>query len=64
MERKIDLSGCELVALAGSLAIAISKKFCDDDLKTLRTFFNSIASNLSVIEAERRERKVVRKKTT
>ena len=56
MDKKIELSGCELVALAGSLAIAISKKMCDEDLRKLRFFFNSVASNLAIIEAEGRER--------
>ena len=31
MEKKIELCGSELVALAGSLAIAIAKKVCDED---------------------------------
>ena len=57
MEKKLDLCGSELVALAGSLSIAIAKKFCDEDLRKLRFFFNSIASNLAIIEAEGRERR-------
>ena len=57
MEKKIDLSGCELVSLASSLAICLSQKFCDEDLRKLRFFFNSISSNLAIIEAEGRTRK-------
>ena len=56
-ERKINLSGCELVSLAGSLAICLSEKFCDEDLKKLRFFFSSVSSNLAIIEAEGRTRK-------
>ena len=55
-ERKIHLSGCELVSLAGSLAICIAEKLCDEDLRKLRFFFNSISSNLAIIEAEGRRR--------
>lgn len=57
MENKIELSGCELVALAGSLAIAISKKLCDKDIKKVKFVINLICANLSVIESEGRERK-------
>ena len=57
MGNKIDLSGCELVALAGSLAIAISKKLCNEDIKKVKFVFNLICANLSVIEGEGRERK-------
>lgn len=57
MERKFDFCGCELVALAGSVSIAIAKKLCDEDLRQLRFFFNSLASNLAIIEAEGREKK-------
>lgn len=56
-EKKINLSGCELVSLAGSLSICIAEKFCDEDLRKLRFFFNSISSNLAIIEAEGRRRK-------
>ena len=56
MDKKLDMCGSELVALAGSLSIAIAKNFCDEDLRKLRFFFNSIASNLAIIEAEGRER--------
>ena len=58
MEKKLDICGSELVALAGSLSIAIANKFCDEDLRKLRFFFNSIASNLAIIEAEGRTRKI------
>ena len=57
MDKKINLSGCELVSIAGSLAICLSEKFCDEDLRKLRFFFSSISSNLAIIEAEGRRRK-------
>ena len=57
MDKKIELCGSELVALAGSLAISIGKKFCKEDLRKLRFFFNSIASNIAIIESEGYERK-------
>lgn len=57
MDKKIDLCGVELVSLAGALAIAVAEKFCDEDLRKLRFFFNSISSNLAIIEAEGRKRK-------
>ena len=64
MDKKIELCGSELVALAGSLAIAIAQKFCDEDLRKLRFFFNSISSNLAIIEAEGRQRRKMEEKTT
>ena len=57
-EKRIHLSGIELVALAGSLSICIAEKLCDEDLRKLRFFFSSISSNLAIIEAEGRKRKV------
>lgn len=56
MEKKIDMCGSELVALAGSVAVALSKKFCNDDLRKLRFLLNAICSNLSIIEVEGRTR--------
>lgn len=51
-KQKLDLSGEELVSLAGSLAICLAKKYSKDDLKTLRLFFQSIASNITIIEIQ------------
>ena len=56
MEKKIDLCGSELVALAGSVAVALSKKFNNDDLRKIRFLLNAISSNLLIIEAEGRSR--------
>ena len=56
MGKKIDLCGSELVALAGSMAVALSKKFCNDDLRKVRFLLNAISSNLLIIEAEGRTR--------
>ncbi len=55
-ERKIDMSGPEMVSLAGSLAICISKKFEKEDLHKLRLFFATLSSNLAIIEAEGKHR--------
>lgn len=40
----------ELVALASSLAIALSQNFEMSELCTLRLFFSTLTSNLSLIE--------------
>lgn len=55
--KKIKLSGSELVALSSSLAISISQKFDSCDLKKLKFFFQSLASNISIIESEGCKRK-------
>lgn len=46
-----DLSGCELVALAGLLCVCISQKLDCDDINTLGNFFSALGSNLSTIAA-------------
>ena len=51
---KINLTGEEIVSLAGSLAICLSKKYCNEDLCTLRTLFSSLAQNIAVIEFSRK----------
>ncbi len=51
-KRKLDMSGAELVSLACSLAISFAKKYEADDLRRLRLFFQSIASNIMIIEIE------------
>ena len=50
--RKIEMSGTEMVSLAGSLAICLSNKFEKEDLHKLRLFFSTLSSNLAIIEAE------------
>lgn len=44
-----DLSGCELVAIAGLLAVSISKNLSADETNTLGNFFSALGSNLSTI---------------
>ena len=43
------LSGCELVALAGLLSVAISNNLSNDEIDTLGNFFSALGSNLSTI---------------
>ena len=43
------LSGCELVALAGLLSVAISNNLSNDEIDTLWNFFSALGSNLSTI---------------
>ncbi len=50
MEDKINMKSEELVALASSLAVCISKKFSDCDILTIRMFLNTLSTNLSLIE--------------
>lgn len=56
--KKIDLSGSELIALAGSIAICLGEKFEKEDLRKLRCFFATISSNLGIIESEGNKRKI------
>lgn len=44
-----DFSNCELVALASSLAIAISNEFSNDDLIILAAFFTTLGDNLAIL---------------
>jgi len=44
-----NLSGCELVALAGLLSVSISQNLDCDDVDTLGNFFSALGSNLSTI---------------
>lgn len=43
------LSGCELVALAGLLSVAISSNLNIEEINILGNFFSSLGSNLSTI---------------
>lgn len=45
------LSGCELVALAGLLAVAISNNLSCDETTVLGTFFTALGDNLSLISS-------------
>lgn len=49
-KQTLDMSAQELVALASSLAIALSQNFEMSELCTLRLFFSTLTSNLSLIE--------------
>ena len=51
-KKKLDLSGAELGSLACSLAISFASVYECDDLRRLRLFFQSIASNITIIELE------------
>ena len=51
-KKKLELSGAELVSLAGSLAICFAQKYEGADLRRLRLFFQAIASNIATIEIE------------
>ncbi len=44
-----DFSNEELVVLSTTLAISISKEFCQDDLIILATFFTTLGDNLAVL---------------
>ena len=47
---KLDMNGEEIVSLAGAVAICLSKKYNEKDLFSLKLLFQTIASNISVIE--------------
>lgn len=47
-----DLSNCELVALASSLAITISKQVSNDELIILSVFFTALADNLALLSLD------------
>ena len=51
-KKKLDMTGSELVSLACALAITFAEKYEREDLRRLRLFFQSIASNISIIEIE------------
>lgn len=44
-----NLSGCELVALAGLLSVAIARNLNSNEANTLGNFFSALGSNLSTI---------------
>ena len=51
-KKKLNMSGEELVSLACSLAIAFTNSYEGDDLRRLRLFFQTISSNIAIIEIE------------
>jgi len=44
-----NLSGCELVSLANSIALLVSKNLSEEDLSVLSAFFTSFADNLALL---------------
>ena len=64
MEKKIklDMKPEELVALASSIALTLSKNFCFEDLCTLKVLFSTIASNLSLIEHQNKNLDAIKKR--
>lgn len=45
------LSGCELVAIAGLLSVAISNNLSCDETATLGAFFTTLGDNLALISS-------------
>jgi len=48
-----DLSGCNLIGVASSLSIAISKDLSINEITSLAAFFNALADNLSIIATQK-----------
>lgn len=44
-----EFSNCELVALASTLAIALSNEFCKEDLTILGAFFTTLGDNIAIL---------------
>lgn len=44
-----SLSGCELIALAALISVAISSNLSCDEVDVLGNFFSALGSNLSTI---------------
>lgn len=48
-----DLSSCNLIGLASSLAIAVGEDLTSDDASILSAFFNAFADNLAIIATKK-----------
>ncbi len=48
-----DLSSCNLIGLASSLAIAIGEDLSAEELSILSAFFTSFADNLAIIATKK-----------
>lgn len=48
-----NLSSCELIGLASSLAIAIGKNLSADDVASLATFTTTLGDNLAIIATQK-----------
>jgi hypothetical protein len=46
-----DLSSCELVGLASSVAILIGNNVTSDEASLLSSFFNALGDNLAIISS-------------
>lgn len=46
----LNITGPELISLAGALAMCFAKKYNNEGLNTLKIFFQAISSNISIIE--------------
>lgn len=44
-----DLSSCELIALASSLAIFLGENLSTEEIEVLSVFFSSLGDNLAII---------------
>lgn len=47
-----EFSNCELVALASTISIAISKEFSQKDIIILSTFFTALGDNLAILSLD------------
>ncbi len=47
---KLNMCPEELTLLASSFAISLSKNFSFSDMETLKVFFSTLASNISLIQ--------------
>ena len=48
-----NLSSCELIGLASSLAIAIGKNLSADDVSSLAAFTTTLGDNLAIIATQK-----------
>lgn len=48
-----DLSGCNLIGLASSLAIAITENLSLDEITSLAAFTSALGDNLAIIAAQK-----------
>ena len=47
-----EFSNCELVALASTISIAISKEFSENDMILLSAFFTALGDNLAILSID------------
>jgi hypothetical protein len=56
-EDGIGMSGEELVGLACSLSLALSKKYDEYDIRKIKFFLQALSSNLTIIELQNLNKK-------